>query len=115
MPLPSLLFGHSQRQQQEQEDSSALYSVDGFQGDPQAGGDLYRTLLQQAEEVTFNVGTWAAGSEEQEQRMLQEAEGMLQVCIQVWQGGGAKCSCYTDTRMPQADANCRCTAQPCVR
>jgi hypothetical protein len=60
----------------------------GLQEDTQPGGDLYRTLLQQAEDVTFNVSTWAGGNEEQEQRMLQEAEGMLQVCIQVWHGCG---------------------------
>lgn len=83
LPLPSL-FGpssNSQQQQQQQEQQQPvghpLYSLDGF--DDQ--GDLYSSLLQQAEEITFNISP--AAEQWAERRMLQEAERMLEICIQV--------------------------------
>jgi hypothetical protein len=71
--LPQL-FGPKQRQTQPDKPASPLYSVDGVEEQASA----YSSLLQQAEDITFNCSS-------AHRSMLEDAERMLVLCIEVGQ------------------------------
>jgi hypothetical protein len=52
--------------------------MDGFED----SSDMYSSLLSEAEDITFNISP-AAEQQRAEMRLLQDAEHMLMMCIQV--------------------------------
>lgn len=78
LPLPQLFGPSNPSQPQEQSVEHPLYSMDGFED----SSDMYTSLLQQAEDITFNISP-AAEQQWAEMRLLQDAERMLVMCIQV--------------------------------